>query len=269
MKTIAPLTVALALALISLASLSQASEARAENAKQVVERIEAAHGKAAWTTKDAIEADFLVEGFGGLRLEGTMLFTPSLSKVRMDLQDGTTLIYNKGDAWMTPADAEMAPAQARFHVLTWPYFVAVPFKLRDPGVNLTHAGPLPVHGPADARPAVRLTFEQGVGDAPDDWYYLLPNDRGELEALSYIVTFSQSQEEAETQPSVVLYDEFESIDGVTLPMDWRFHYWTKATGIEPGEPKGTAKLKAVRFVSPAPDAFDQPADAVVLPPPGS
>lgn len=262
------------LAVIQLATLAfatgfVASPTWAVSAQDVASAIEAAHGKSAWYAKDAVEVDIHVQGFGGLELEGTMLFTPSLGEVRFELVEGTTLIYNRGDAWMTPSDADMSPAMARFHVLTWPYFVAVPFKINDPGVHLGEPVPMPVTHPDDTTTAVQMTFGQGVGDAPDDWYYLLPNDDGVLEALSYIVTYGKPQDDAEEQPSIVLYDDFRTIDGVTLPFHWEFHYWHKDSGVAEGEPKGTARIQSVRFVTPPADAFEKPANATPLPAPAS
>lgn len=268
MKTIPVLIGSFLLLLQMNAPVAQAADAEAERkAERVVDAIERAHGKAAWEAREAVEVEARVDFHGGkLVLDGTMLFTPSLGKVRYTLDDGTTMIWNDGEVWLSPADAELK--MARFHVMTWPYFVAVPFKLRDPGARLSHAGELPVTGPDDTAEAVKLTFTRGTGDASDDWYYLLPDERNRLAGLSYIVTYGPtSRDEAEEKPSIVLYDDFREVDGVTLPFAWRFHYWNKQQGAT-GEPKGTVEVRSVRFVTPEDGAFEKPADAKRIPPPG-
>lgn len=245
-----------------------AAPARAQSADAIAHTLEAAHGKSAWYAQDAIEIDATVDFFNGeLRLEGTMLFTSSLSKVRYTLDDGTVMVWNDGEVWLSPADRELE--QARFHVMTWPYFAAVPFKLRDAGVNLDAAGELPVTGPGDTTRAVKLTFDRGTGDAPDDWYYLLPDDEHRLAAMSYIVTYGPtSQAEAEEKPSIVIYDDFRTEAGVTLPYRWDFYYWSKSDGAQTGDgPKGTVRVHDVRFVTPDDAAFDRPADAKPIPAP--
>ena len=50
------------------------------------------------------------------------------------------------------------------------------------------------------RVGTKISFDAGVGDAPDDWYIAFTDDQGRMDALGYIVTYSKSQEEAEARP---------------------------------------------------------------------
>ncbi|HYO10674.1 MAG TPA: hypothetical protein VER17_17045 [Tepidisphaeraceae bacterium] len=110
--------------------------------------------------------------------------------------------------------------RARFHLLTWPAFASMPFRLRERGAFVTDAGTLPLGG-RDV-PVLRLTFPRPVGSgtrapgapatapaspapaspvpaspaspafasAPaEDWYVLYPDaETGRLRAVAYLAT---------------------------------------------------------------------------------
>ncbi len=223
-----------------------------------VSSIEKAHGAQAWRSKQAVSADLTID-FGGQRmLEGTMIFDTAVGRSRMELADGTVLVFDGETAWVSPADSSFK--DARFHVLTWPYFLAAPMKLRDPGTHLKDTGEMPWRKDKKVDTA-KLTFEGGVGDAPDDWYILYRDPQTHrLLGAAYIVTFEKSVDEAEKQPHAISYEQYESVDGVSLPHRWRFWHWDKNKGIH-GQPIGKAKLMNVRFVSPKPGTFKKPNNA--------
>ena len=113
---------------------TQPARERSAPATAFAQRIERAHGMDAWQNKQALKTDLVVH-FGGAELvNGTMIYDMHTSRVRMEMTNGTTLIFDGEKAWVSPSSAE-AP-MARFHLLTWPYFLAAPFKLRDPGTHL-------------------------------------------------------------------------------------------------------------------------------------
>ena len=219
--------------------------------------IEEAHGIDAWRSKSAVSAEIRVTFGGNLMIDGTLLMDPSGGHVRMELEGGTVLGYDDGDAWVAPAEAEIQGA--RFHVLTWPYFLAAPMKLRDPGSRLEDLGKRPFRDGRE-RPAAKLTFGDGVGDTPDDWYVVYRDDQNRLVSMAYIVTFGKSVEEAEEEPHAISYSEFKEIDGVVISHRWQFWNWNEADGIV-GDAIGEATLENVSFVEPAADAFTRPADA--------
>ena len=230
-----------------------------ERATQHIEQIESTHGGSAYDALTAIEADFALE-FGALTMNAKMLFTPSVGKARMDVEGVGTMIFDGESVWVSPSDAQIPGPPARFHVLTWPYFVAAPFKLNDPGTNHSSTEEMEVSSPLDIRSGTKITFDAGVGDAPDDWYIAFSDDQGRLDALAYIVTATKSKEAAESSPSIIIYADFVEIDGVTISANWHFHHWHPETGI--GAQKAGAKLSNIRFVTPPADAFVKPEDAV-------
>jgi hypothetical protein len=219
--------------------------------------IEKTHGIDAWRAKSAVSTEITVVFGGNKAIDGTLLMDSSGGYVRMELAGGAVLGYDSGDAWVAPAGAEVPGA--RFHVLTWAYFLAAPMKLRDPGTRLEDLGKRTFRDGREL-PAARLTFADGVGDTPDDWYVLYRDDGGRLAGMAYIVTFGKSVEEAEKEPHAVTYDDFREVDGVLIPHRWQFWIWSEAGGIA-GDPIGEATLRNVRFVEPAANAFTRPEDA--------
>lgn len=158
----------------------------------------------------------------------------------------------------------MSPARpildsARFHLLTWPYFVALPMKLRDPGTRLAVLGERTLRGKKVT--AARLTFDRGVGDTPDNWYVLYADARpGRLAAAAYIVTYGKTASAAAKEPHAISYDGYVALDGIQIATKWTFWHWSERDGI-PGEPIGTGTLTGPHFVQPAPDAFVRPPGA--------
>lgn len=251
-----------ACSLFALTAFGTAASATAEETtpSQRIAAIEAAHAGDLYNAKHAVQADFVCD-FGPMHIEGVMTFTPSIGKVRLSLNDAAEVVFDGQTAWLSPADAQVPGPPARFHVLTWPYFVAAPYKLDDPGTNHHDAGQLLVTGPNDKRIGTKITFDSGVGDAPDDWYIAFADEQGRLDALAYIVTFGTPQEEAQKQPSIILYSDFVDVDGVPFATTWTFHYWNPEEGTL-GEPKGTATLSNIQFVTPSADTFTKPDGAV-------
>ncbi len=234
-------------------------------AQSFAQPIGTAHGLTAWQTRKALQAHLTVQFGDKIYLQCTMLFDTPVGKARLELTDGTLLIFDGKEAWVSPADA--AVESARFDLLTWPYFLAAPMKLRDPGTQLLELGPLPLQG----RPtlAAKLSFDKGVGDSPDDWYVLYRDAHSHrLAAMAYIVTYGgKDVQEAEKEPHAITYEGYQTVDGVLISTRWKFWLWDANQGIH-GQPLGRANLSQVQFVDPSPDMFHRPADARLAPLPG-
>jgi hypothetical protein len=229
---------------------------RQDASDEFVTKIEAAHGAERLRAQQAIQADLTVD-FGGQRMiDGAMLFSTDAGRSRLTLKDGTVAVFDGKQAWVAPTSK--AFPGARFHLLTWPYFAVVPFKLRDPGTKLAPGEPMDLS--SKAHPTARLTFSPGTGDAPDDWYILYQHPgTGRLAAMAYIVTYGKKGSDAE-EPHAIVYEDFDTFDGVTLSTTWDFFNWSPEQGPH-GEPIGKATLRNVKFVIPPPDAFTRPEDA--------
>jgi hypothetical protein len=167
-------------------------------------------------------------------------------------------------AWAVP-DVEAVPTDPRFWALTPYYFVAMPFVLADPGVRLETADTLTVEGTTYDQ--VRVTFDPGTGDAPDDYYYLLVDPATDrVGAVRYVVSYSPfNPDGGHTPETVMLYDGAQTVGGVTFQEGFRSFLWDgSARGPGPAKARGT--LTEVAFAPDTPGAaFEAPAGAEILP----
>ncbi len=223
----------------------------------VARRIEAAHGMHAWTEKEAVACDITVTLGGARMLSGSMTYETGRGRVRIETENGATLVFDGERAWVSPSAAQVP--MVRFQLLTWPYFLAAPFKLRDPGTYLTPHGRRQLDGVTHV--TALLTFDVGIGDSPDDWYVIYQDpDTDRLAALAYIVTYGTTTAEAEKEPHALVYEDYRTIDGVAMATRWVIYNWSLAAGPH-GEPLGDVTLTNVRFVKPGEHEFERPVDA--------
>lgn len=244
-----------AFGLIALGSILSLPAAAADGAA-FAQAIEKAQGSAAFRSKAAVFYDFELEFGGKVALAGRLLMRTDMSRVRIDLPSGPVLLWDGTDAWVSPAAAQVP--RTRFHLLTWPYFFAVPHKLRDPGGKLIPEGDRPLFG--ESVPTARMTFAPGTGDTPDDWYVVYRDPKTDrLSALAYVVTYGKTLEEANKEPHSLVYRGFVEVEGVAIPTEWRLYAWDPELGPK-GDPIGQVTLKNVRFVEPTANDFALPAD---------
>ena len=234
---------------------SGATSQPAASSGGIAARVEAAHGGRAWDRQEVVVGRLRVVFGGAERIVGTMTFAPHSNLMRYDLDDGGVLVWDGEAAWVSPAGRAFPPG-ARFHLQTWTYFLAAPFKLNDPGVQIEEAGQLPLDG--EDMDTYRMTFAPGTGDAPDDWYVLyLDPQTHRLEGMSYIVTYGgQSVESAEEEPHAVRYLDYVDVDGVMLSTRWTFHDWSEAEGFTGA--LGEVTVTDLRFETPEEDPFVRP-----------
>lgn len=260
-----PHRIALVLSLVSCAAGchsqsppgSSEAERIADSGEDFAAPVERAHSAEVWRQKDAFQSGIVVRFGGNKILEGRMLMTPSMSRTRLELSSGPIAIWDGEEVWVSPAGDDFP--EARFHALTWPYFLSAPTKLRDPGARLEPLGGKELRG--ERFETAKLTFDAGVGDTPDDWYVLYRNlESGRLAAMAYIVTFGTSREEAEKEPHAITYDEYVDVEGVPIPTRWTFWTWSDEAGIQ-GEAIGEVTLEHPAFVQPGEGAFAVPGDA--------
>lgn len=251
--------------LISIGTL-QADDVTAHG--HFVGTIGEAHGIDTYRSHDAVRADLTIHFGGNVVLSGVLTFDTPVGKARIETKDGTVMVLDGQDAWVSPADAPPPEGKARFHLLTWAYFAAAPFKLGDPGTKMSYTG----YKPLDAQhtfSTAKLTFNPGTGDSPDDWYIVYQNDNtNQLAALAYIVTYGKSTEDAEKEPHVAVYESFTEVQGVTLPTRMSIYNWEDGVG-KVGEELGAMELSNFQFVEPDEDTFTKPEGARLDAPPST
>lgn len=170
--------------------------------------------------------------------------------------------WDGAQAWQqVPPDKKLI-VNPRFWALTPYYFVAIPFVLADPGVNLAKLEPITIDERSFTR--VKVTFDSGTGDAPDDYYiiYLEP-ESARVRAISYIVSYKGFFPEGGHSPEKLMYyDGDQRVDGITLPT----HYRTFS--LKEGMPDAHVTditLEQVSFAPQTPaSAFEMPEGASVV-----
>ena len=110
------------------------------------------------------------------------------------------------------------------------YFYAIPFVLADPGINYEVLPDRTING--KDLTAVKITFNEGVGDAPDD-YYIAHFDKttNELYLLLYTVTYFSG--ETNENFGAIVYDEWTVVNEVKLPKVMKgFRYQADTLGAQ-------------------------------------
>lgn len=223
------------------------------------QNIEKAHHKDEFLSHKAVSFNIALSFGGKLRLNGKLSMHTNSSKIRLDKADGSSLIFDGSQVYLSPADSEKKGA--RFDMFTWPYFFALPFKLTDPGTNweLTENQKLD----SLSYPTAKLTFNNAVGDSPDDWYIIYQDRKTKrLRAAAYIVTFGRDKEEAEKNPHAIVYEDYTFSQGVPFAHTWKFYSWSGEKGL--GKQLGEAKISNIKFYEPRAKEFSKPENATTI-----
>lgn len=216
-----------------------------------------AHGDENWDARKAVEGNITVVFNGNERLKGRMIAETSIGRVRIETEDSLLLVWDGEKAWLSPDTSSFQGA--RFHLKTWPYFLAAPMKLDDPGTMWQTIGDAPLMGKNYNRK--KLTFKSGTGDSPDDWYVVYKDpDSDKLKAMAYIVTYGNTVDKASEAPHIIVYDEYEEVDGTMLSTEWKFYNWSEENGLE-GDSIGYVTLSDLKFSDISDSLFQAPAAA--------
>lgn len=238
------------------------SESSPSTTTPFVAKIKSAHKAAEFFAHNAVAFDINLVFGGKPRLVGTVTMMTNSTKVLVEKENGDRVLYDGSNVLLHPADAEWP--RARFDVLTWSWFFAAPYKLDDPGTHWTSLGKLPFDG-VDSAEAERLTFGEGIGDAPDDWYIVYSDEVSSMmKGVAYIVTYGKSAEEkAKAEPHAITYHHYKEFAGIPFATRWLFQDWSKEGGVS-GE-RGEATISNVRFIDNPDSIFQLPADAKNVP----
>jgi len=122
--------------------------------------------------------------------------------------------WNGQQAWVLRNDTLNFPFNPRFWALTPYYFLAQPFVFDGAGVNIEKAEDRELFG--EMYDVVHITFDSGVGDSPDDYYYIyFDKETHLLKAIRYIVSYAGFFKNGEHSPETVMvlnnYETFNDI----------------------------------------------------------
>ncbi len=231
--------------------------ASAENS--FVSEIESSHKKEQFLSKKAVSFDMDIFFGGNQAFKGKVTMLTDSTKIRMDMKDGVSLIYDGEKVYQTPSDAKVE--RARFGIFTWSYFFLFPYKLDDPGTIWQDYEDNKLNG--KTYKTQKLTFDKGIGDSPEDWYivYADPNSNV-IRYSAYIVTFLQSKEEAEKDPHAIEYSKYKEVDGIPISTRWEFWGWREDKGLT--DNLGYADLTNIEFVDVEPGFFSKPENSKIV-----
>ncbi len=128
------------------------------------------------------------------------------------------------EAWTSPSDAEI-PVNPRFWSMTPYYFVGIPFVFSDEGIHFELMGTSDFEG--NTYYQVKVTYDQGIGDAPDDYYIVYIDTTSKyVGALRYIVSYEGFFPKGEHAPEkMMVFDGEQMVDGIRLPEKYRTYWW--------------------------------------------
>jgi hypothetical protein len=226
-----------------------------ETASDFVEQIKKAQNVPLFLKKEAIAFD-LEMTINGKPTSATLTTKTNSGKMRLQYADGKIIVFDGKKIWRNSTDAT-GDKQARFDIFMWQYFFMAPFKMDDAGTNWQLSTDKILDNNDYAR--AKLTFKNGTGDTPNDWFLVHRNKATDfLAAMAYIVTFgNKTISEAEKRPNGIMYDDFTAVEGIQFATTWTFSKWSEQRGFY--EPKGSAKIKNIRFIKPTADTFAPPA----------
>ncbi|WKN41744.1 DUF6503 family protein [Tunicatimonas pelagia] len=164
-------------------------------------------------------------------------------------------------AWIHPADTEM-PYNTRFWSLTPYYFVGIPFVLADEGTNFELLGEQTYQD--RVYDAVKITFGENVGDAPDDYYVVyIDRETKRVDVTRYIVSYPGYFPDGGHLPEKFMaWIGHQTVDGITLATGFDTYWWK---GEQPAEHITKIAVSRVEFTPDITNTyFEAPEDARLI-----
>ncbi|MBC3757718.1 hypothetical protein H7U19_04840 [Hyunsoonleella sp. SJ7] len=215
------------------------------------------------------------EAHGGLdkwntmrNLEFTMQKPNGAEVTTTDLKNRKSLIdmpnhtigFDGTNVWLKQKDTAQYKGNPKFYYNLMFYFYAMPFILADDGIIYEDVQPLEFEG--KSYPGIKISYEAGVGESPEDEYILYYNSQThQLEWLGYTVTFFSKEKSKEFH--FIKYSNWQNIDGLLLPETLT---WYDYENNLPTTKRNDLKFTDIKISKeePSPDIFKLPEDAIVV-----
>jgi hypothetical protein len=171
-----------------------------------------------------------------------------------------TIGFDGNDVWLLKKDTIVYKGNPKFYYNLMFYFYAMPFVFADDGIHYKDADSLVFEG--KTYPGIKISYENGVGESPDDEYILYyDKDTHKMACLSYTVTFFSKEKSKEFH--FIKYGNWQTINGLLLPETLEWY------NVENNLP--TTKSDKVKFIDVAitkqkmnPEAFEKPERAEIM-----
>ncbi len=160
--------------------------------------------------------------------------------------------FNGKEAWLKTKDSLAFAYDTKFWALTPLYLMGHPFVEDGEGVNLQLLPDATYKGKKNK--VVKVTYDPGTGDAPDDYYILhFDADTYLLTATRYIVSYPEYFKDGGHNPEKFMeVGELVDVDGVLLPSELKTH-WT--VDGKPGEYITKIEITDLKFIKDVPANF--------------
>jgi hypothetical protein len=169
--------------------------------------------------------------------------------------------WNGEKLWVT--DTSAFAYNTRFWAMTPYFFMGQPFALDGEGVNLEML-PQKEHK-NQTQDVVKVTFDAGTGDAPDDYYILYFNtDSHQLSVIRYIVSYPGYFPKGKHTPEKFMeLIGKQNVNGIVLPKGYKTYML--AENELPGKHVTNITLSEVEFLPETKAAyFEKPDKAMVM-----
>ena len=192
----------------------------------------------------------------GLVKDSTQIIDTWSSKARhvgLGSMEGTTFGWDGAKAWIEPKDANIGIPPG-FWALTPYYFVGVPHVLADPG-TIHELLPEKIDLDGKSYEQVKVSYESGTGESPDDYYIALIDSETKLvKGVRYIVTSPLLARKGEPVEKLLTYEGWYDLSGVLFP---KSHITYTMEGDKVGTELRSADVSEAKFLGEADVAFDK------------
>ncbi len=192
--------------------------------------------------------------------EGKEITTTDLKNRKSLIRTDKFKIGFNGEKVWIKQDSTYFRNNAKFYYNLMFYFYAMPFVLGDDGINYETTEPLEFEG--FTYPGIKIAYESGIGESPDDEYILYYNPKTyKMEWLAYTVTFFTKEKAKEFH--FIKYGKWQTIEGVVLPETIT---WYKYEDNRPTEKRNNLRFTDVKISKEKPEAsqFEIPAGATIV-----
>lgn len=245
---------------------ANAKLSKTEAGRLVMDAMDASGGLENWYANGPIsfQFDYVPRGEGARRNSTQIVDTWNNKSVHHDMVDPTASFgWDGKDAWVTMKDTANFKYNLRFWALTPIFFLAQPFNFDGEGVILEKLEDKTLDGVA--YDAVKISFEKGTGDAPDDYYINYYDKKThQISALRYIVSYPKYFKDGGHSPEKIMtLHDFKTVNGINLPTVYKTYMLTEEETL--GEYVTDITVSNIKF---APDtkssAFEMPSGVKVI-----
>lgn len=196
--------------------------------KKVWQSIEAHGGLRKWFENGALmfRFDYQPQGEGKRRNTFQTIDQWSVRAVH-EIEKGKEKVsfgWDGKNAWVSPDTAQI-DINPRFWSTTPFYFVGLPFVLADDGINYENLPTQKMDG--KVYDLVKVTYDQGVGDAPDDFYVIYMDQKTKLMgALRYVVSYpGYFPDGGHSKEKIMKIIDLQGKKGLKMPTGYHTYWW--------------------------------------------